>query len=105
MQRQTVDEQRDEGPRLLGIPTPVAAPRDVGPHGTKEDAGGQEEDGVAQQTATEDADDEEDVGHHDDADVDDKHGRTQHGYQRTEGDGDDHVGGQQDGDEPEHRAS
>ena len=33
-----VNHERDQGPRLLRIPTPVGAPRDVGPDGADEDA-------------------------------------------------------------------
>ena len=38
-----IDHQGDEGPRLLGIPRPVVAPRHVGPHGSQEDADGEQE--------------------------------------------------------------
>ena len=33
-----IDHESDERPGLLGIPTPVGAPRHIGPDGTDEDA-------------------------------------------------------------------
>jgi len=38
-----VDHERDQGPRLLRVPAPVRAPRDVGPNGADEDADDLEE--------------------------------------------------------------
>ena len=45
VQGNAVDEHRDECPYLFRVPSPVAAPRLVGPDGTDEDAGCETEDG------------------------------------------------------------
>ena len=104
---QAVDDECDEGPGFLGVPGPVGAPGDVGPDGAEEDAGGQQEHGGAQEAAAHDADDQQDVGEQNGADVEEEEGRTQDGHQGAHGDGYDHVGGhdgaadaQQEGGEP-----
>lgn len=79
-----VDEEGDECPKFLGVPRPVASPRDVGPYGAYHDAHGQQSLGgiEEQQAAThrrhaprgeeqrheavEHHEEEEGVGHHDD---------------------------------------
>ena len=88
--RYGVDDERDERPHLFRVPRPIAAPRDVGPHGADDDAQRQQEDGRVEQhqvDATEavgnvgpsvhnqagDAarhdEEEQGVGEHDDSDV------------------------------------
>lgn len=47
-----IDEHGDERPHLFGIPTPVGAPRHIGPHGSDEDAAGKHEySGIEKQLA------------------------------------------------------
>ena len=49
VERHGIDHQGDEGPRLLGVPRPVAAPRHIGPDGAQKDADGEQEYGGIEQ--------------------------------------------------------
>ena len=50
MHRQSIDDEGDERPDLLGVPRPIVAPRDVGPQRTDDDTEGEEEDSGIEQT-------------------------------------------------------
>ena len=54
MEGERIDKHGDQGPYLFGIPTPVSAPRHVGPNGAYKDAGGEQEDGGIEQDAADD---------------------------------------------------
>lgn len=45
MHGKAIDEQGNQGPDLLRIPSPVASPAHIGPDGTDEDAGCHAEEG------------------------------------------------------------
>ena len=104
-----VDHKRDQGPRLLRIPTPIRAPRDIGPNGADEDADTERGEGGVKEEAGEQAQGigllcgalrmapakgeedegrqgtderkaEQGVGHHNDGDVQAEQRRTEHGH-------------------------
>ena len=109
----TIDQEGDERPYLFGIPTPVAAPRDIGPDGADEDASRHAEEGGIEQEArhigqlevnllaalqvatdeegqehrgesVEESERQQRIGHHDDADVAGEQRRGEHGHERSD---------------------
>lgn len=87
VERDDIDEERDESPDLFRVPPPIASPRLASPHSTDEDAEGEERDGDIEKeeryaerllgTARDESDDavehydgEEGVSDHDTGDMD-----------------------------------
>ena len=54
VQRQGVDDERDECPHFLGIPAPVGTPRYIGPDGADKHARGQQEHGRVEDNLSDD---------------------------------------------------
>ena len=53
MESHRIEHERDERPNLLRVPSPIASPRDIRPHGSQKDAGAQKEQGGIEQDTTE----------------------------------------------------